>query len=496
MVENETSILPLAVDLTIVDGPGKGRSIRVPVGSSLVVGRDDSADERLGGDESISRRHARLEHPQPGHLTVSDLNSTNGVYVAGRRISTATEIRPGERIELGQTALVLEPAAPDDRTQVIGRRDSGPPQIQAPSYEEQIRAGYGLLETEQASAAEEVFARATGFAPDRPDAYLARGLALMKLNRLDEAARALGDAVRHDQRLTEGWYRLGVVKHRQGDVKEALAYYRHALTIDSTHAGARQGVETLAPRPSMQESSPTTGMQPTAAASAPPGTGPMPPQVRTLAAAADAAAKGEGPGSWDQGELLKSAHRAMRSFGRQWLVVFALVGLAVATEPLLRKLRDAGFGGDGLTVDNDLYRNRSALIGALLALAVLTAAFIVLRSIFTQYHIYERRVDFTSGVLFRRKSSLWLYDVTDIDSERSLLMLLTNTAAVALRSEGAKVRERNYKLPALGSGQPKGARPTVDRIIGVGTAREMEQLWETLRTAALRERRAMKSSWV
>jgi hypothetical protein len=282
--------------------------------------------------------------------------------------------------------------------------------------------------------------------------------------------RSLGDAVRRDQRLTEGWYRLGVVKHRQGDVKEALAYYRHALTLDSTHAGARQGVETLAPRTS--ESS-----------------------LSTLAAAADASAKGEVPADWDHGELLKSAHRAMRSFGRQWLGVFALVGLAVATEPLLRALRDARFGGHGQKFDNELYRNRTVLIGALLALAALTAAVIVLRSICTQCHIYKRRIDFTSGILFRRKSSLWLYDVTDVASERSLLMLLTNTAAVALRSEASKVRDKRYRLPTL-AGYVKGPRPTVDRIIGVGTVREMEELSDTLRTTAMRERRAMKVQWV
>jgi tetratricopeptide (TPR) repeat protein len=491
MSEHHTHILPLTVELAIVDGPSKGGSIRVPVGSSLVLGRDYSADERLGGDMSLSGRHAKLEHLQPGYLTLIDLHSTNGVYVAGRRIAEPTEINPGERIEMGRTVLVLEPVVRDDRTLPFSRVESGPAQTQALSYEEQIREGYRLLETDQTVAAEGAFARATGLSPERAEGHLVRGVALMKLDRLDEASRALGDAVRRDGSLTEGWYRLGVVAQVQGDAEKALGYYRHALTLDCAHGGAREGVERLAPRPGTQQSSPTTEMPTTDSWVS------LPPQPGTLAAAVDAAAKGDGLPSWDQGELLKSAHRAVRSFGRHWLVVIALFGLALSTEPLLNALLTAVKNGDGQvspleSTIFDIYNKHAALTTTLLVLAGFTAALIILGSIFTQYHIYERRIDFNTGVLFRRKSSVWLYDVIDIDSERSPLMLLTNTAALALRSETGKV-----EVTARAFGKRRGkSTVTIDRMIGVGTARAMEELWRTLRSTALRERRAMKSQWV
>jgi Flp pilus assembly protein TadD len=493
MTEHDAAINTRAAHLTLVDGPGKGGSIQVPVGSTIVIGRGDGADERLGGDDAISRRHAKLEHLRLGQLTVTDLGSTNGVYLEGSRISQPTRIRPGERIELGQTALLLEPSAPEP-TRTIERVASKSTHVRAPAYDQQIGMGHELLRRGRAEAAEDVFARATGVAPERPDAHLGRGLALMELGRLDEASRALGDAVRRDERLTDAWHQLGVISERQGDRETALAYYRHALLLDDGHRGARQGVEALGPRPDRAQASGRAPMSPAAPAMADkaPGAARAPQQPATLAAAADAAAKGPAPTTWDHGSLLTSGRRAMRSFGRRWLAVVALLAVAVATGPLLSALRDAEFTGGNRGVLDELYDRRATLLIALLVLVGLMVALIVLGSIFTQYRVYERRVDFHSGILSRRKSSLWLYDVTDVDSERSPLMLLTNTAALALRSEAGKVQDGPGRLSRR-RGQPA---PTVDRIIGIGTAREMEELWRTLRGAALRERRAMKNQWV
>jgi hypothetical protein len=123
MADSETSVLEAGADLTIVDGPGRGRLIRVPLGASRVLGRDESADEHLGGDTTISRRHAKLEHLRSGRLCVVDLDSTNGVFVGGRRITEPTEIGPGERVELGQTALLLQ-AVHDDAPHGAQRREA------------------------------------------------------------------------------------------------------------------------------------------------------------------------------------------------------------------------------------------------------------------------------------------------------------------------------------------------------------------------------------
>ena len=54
-------------------------------------------------DELVSRRHAviRIEKTDPLSLTVSDVGSSNGTLVNGARITSATEIFPGDVIEFG-----------------------------------------------------------------------------------------------------------------------------------------------------------------------------------------------------------------------------------------------------------------------------------------------------------------------------------------------------------------------------------------------------------
>ena len=54
----------------------------------------------------ISRSHAMLQPgPAGGHL-VADLRSTNGTYLNGVRIEQVSPLRDGDRLELGDTALV------------------------------------------------------------------------------------------------------------------------------------------------------------------------------------------------------------------------------------------------------------------------------------------------------------------------------------------------------------------------------------------------------
>ena len=72
--------------------------------SELVLGRDQSADVTLD-DPQISRRHVRLTAAQGG-LVVHDLESTNGTYVNGERV-TAAELREGDELRIGELTLQL-----------------------------------------------------------------------------------------------------------------------------------------------------------------------------------------------------------------------------------------------------------------------------------------------------------------------------------------------------------------------------------------------------
>jgi hypothetical protein len=91
-------------DLTVVSGSASGSHIPIPL-EGLVVGREADALGRLGGDLSLSRRHARFIRTESGHVLVEDLRSTNGTYVNGLRIAGPVLLNEGDTIIVGDTYL-------------------------------------------------------------------------------------------------------------------------------------------------------------------------------------------------------------------------------------------------------------------------------------------------------------------------------------------------------------------------------------------------------
>lgn len=86
----------------------KDRAI-VLAGEENVIGRDAASAVWID-DESVSRRHARIRVPAAGtddRTTIEDLNSTNGTYVRGRRVSAAATLENGDRIRVGTVTLVF-----------------------------------------------------------------------------------------------------------------------------------------------------------------------------------------------------------------------------------------------------------------------------------------------------------------------------------------------------------------------------------------------------
>ncbi len=86
-----------------------GRSPRrIPVsGAPIRIGRAPECELVLR-DSRVSRRHARLT-ARDGVLVLTDLGSTNGTLVNGHRV-TEVALGAGDRIQIGETTLVIEPA--------------------------------------------------------------------------------------------------------------------------------------------------------------------------------------------------------------------------------------------------------------------------------------------------------------------------------------------------------------------------------------------------
>lgn len=89
--------------LYILQGPDKGHTFEVTHTPSL-IGRN-SPDLPLT-DNTVSRRHAQLMK-KDGSWTIYDLNSANGTYVNGVKVSGPMELKQGDQIRCGTTLVVF-----------------------------------------------------------------------------------------------------------------------------------------------------------------------------------------------------------------------------------------------------------------------------------------------------------------------------------------------------------------------------------------------------
>jgi pSer/pThr/pTyr-binding forkhead associated (FHA) protein len=77
-----------------------GEEIRV--GDGVEIGRDVSCALVLH-DDSVSRRHARVEQGADG-LHIVDLGSGNGIWIGTERVKDVV-LRPGQRCSIGSTVF-------------------------------------------------------------------------------------------------------------------------------------------------------------------------------------------------------------------------------------------------------------------------------------------------------------------------------------------------------------------------------------------------------
>jgi uncharacterized RDD family membrane protein YckC len=102
-----------------------GREIPVSDGD-VVLGRSHSAGIRVD-EESVSRSHALLTLRE-GRAVIRDLGSSNGLFVAGRRVAGQAAVSDGDTIGLGSATLTFSVIPPPDletRTAMIATVPGG-----------------------------------------------------------------------------------------------------------------------------------------------------------------------------------------------------------------------------------------------------------------------------------------------------------------------------------------------------------------------------------
>ena len=89
--------------LIVLRGLRVGEMFRIR--SRITIGRDDSAEVRMS-DAGVSRSHARILTRPDGVIYLVDLDSSNGTFVNGERITGPTFLADGDKIGVGFTSIL------------------------------------------------------------------------------------------------------------------------------------------------------------------------------------------------------------------------------------------------------------------------------------------------------------------------------------------------------------------------------------------------------
>jgi hypothetical protein len=142
--------------LEVTSGPDKGRRVRVLEEQLRKIGRSDWADFACRGDERMSRVHFQIKSETDG-CYLRDLDSRNGTYVNGQRVTEPVQLHEGDQISAGMTRFLVhvpgEPPRdvdtfPMTRPVDLAEQDASPrhapPDGQTLTYTSEICEGSGL----------------------------------------------------------------------------------------------------------------------------------------------------------------------------------------------------------------------------------------------------------------------------------------------------------------------------------------------------------------
>ncbi|HZU36713.1 MAG TPA: FHA domain-containing protein, partial [Gemmataceae bacterium] len=95
----------MSVRLIISQGPTRTRQLRLRA-VETTIGRSAGCGLRIPSAE-VSRKHCRLTY-KDGFLTVEDLDSVNGTYLNGHRVTARHLVRPGDSLQVGPVTFTVK----------------------------------------------------------------------------------------------------------------------------------------------------------------------------------------------------------------------------------------------------------------------------------------------------------------------------------------------------------------------------------------------------
>lgn len=96
--------------LTVVEGPGAGKSVNIFSGTNQIGRGDDMRVQINLGDDTISRQqHAVITYDAKNlEVRIYDGGKPGGLWVNGSRVTSDQAVKFGDLIKLGETTLKLE----------------------------------------------------------------------------------------------------------------------------------------------------------------------------------------------------------------------------------------------------------------------------------------------------------------------------------------------------------------------------------------------------
>jgi hypothetical protein len=122
-----------ALALRFISGKYRGNEVPLTEGAEIIVGRSGDLGMVLAED-MVSRRHARIAI-EDGTIFIEDLGSTNGTFVNGEKVSSAT-LKEGDRVLIGTNILRVVAAEPAKARRATQEPTSGQSRTMAGSINE------------------------------------------------------------------------------------------------------------------------------------------------------------------------------------------------------------------------------------------------------------------------------------------------------------------------------------------------------------------------
>src|SRR5262245_62175993 len=87
--------------LKVLSGPNTGAEFSMQNGTSYLVGTDAATCDIVFQDLSVSRQHAKISIDTQDRVSIEDLNSRNGTFIDGEKITGRKAISSNVLVSMG-----------------------------------------------------------------------------------------------------------------------------------------------------------------------------------------------------------------------------------------------------------------------------------------------------------------------------------------------------------------------------------------------------------